>query len=343
MLLPKSHGRLAWQQRRICEQLLDAWGSALMCPPAAHLRPIPTRAAKLSMSGQCQVIQFLMSYEYQQGLAKGLSAQESMLACSVCLPVFQTHTLAQSHSHGHACFHLGNRTLWLSCHFCVNPAPTPKPHALRLRWSAGELDQTMADAGDSADVMQKLYAEMPLEKRFPSLSGHLLVEKIFEWYQRGQTTDVPWFVDGAKAVVRGTDNFRNQSVTDARLLQSVLEKGIVPGVRGEPWLVLPQGGSGPREAITYGGLSNAFYKALELQPDNPQVHATLKAGLRSCRLLDARIPVSVRKFLKDYHNRFHSGSSYSFVELLTDVVETIEPAWEAQMFRFRPAQRFQRP
>ena len=36
-------------------------------------------------------------------------------------------------------------------------------------------------------------------------------------------------------------------------------------------------------------------------------------------------------FLKDSHNAFHAGCAHSFVEALSDIVFTIEPAWKVHM------------
>ena len=80
--------------------------------------------------------------------------------------------------------------------------------------------------------------------------------------------DVPWYKeDGVtRNIVRHRINNRNQTTTRRAYVKSILEQGIVLGVRGEPWLVAPKSGFGgfqpnspdPFEALTFGHLPGPY-------------------------------------------------------------------------------------
>ena len=55
--------------------------------------------------------------------------------------------------------------------------------------------------------------------------------------------------------------------------------------------------------------------SLDEDYENPNLRLTLSKGLE-CRVLHSRAPPAVLKYLVHLHNRFHQGSSTSFVDLL---------------------------
>ena len=120
---------------------------------------------------------------------------------------------------------------------------------------------------------------------------------------------------------RHTWNNRIQSGVKESYKQSCRLRGIVEGVRGEAWLcepcLDPKTGerSGPYEALSFASLVESFYSVLEEDPQNPNLLCTLGKGLE-CRVIHHRIPPAVAKYLVHLHNRFHQGSSTSFVELM---------------------------
>ena len=177
--------------------------------------------------------------------------------------------------------------------------------------------------------MNQLYGKMRIEDRFPDEDGALRLQRIFKIYQVGELEDVKWFQeDGSKAIISHPINSRRHTVVDNAYTQSILTRGIVEGVRGEPWLAYSRGQNLPMLAISWGSLSRSFYHAVEIASSNPFVLSALAAGLRGCRRLHERTPEDVIAWLRDYHNQFHGGASYSFAELLTDITE-IEEGWVA--------------
>eukprot|EP00975_Prorocentrum_lima_P055801 11698951-Prorocentrum_lima.AAC.1 len=49
----------------------------------------------------------------------------------------------------------------------------------------------------------------------------------------------------------------------------------------------------PLLLITWGTLGRAFYEAVRRYPDNPNVKASLEAGLRYICIVDGRVPKDV--------------------------------------------------
>jgi hypothetical protein len=94
--------------------------------------------------------------------------------------------------------------------------------------------------------------------------------------------------------------------------------GIIDGVRGVPWCV--KGKDGLFYLMSFATLSTAVYKAFEKDCLNQNVRRTIRAGLLNAVLFSERMPEDVCRFLRDLHNRFHDGSSTSFMEVLNMIV-----------------------
>ena len=129
------------------------------------------------------------------------------------------------------------------------------------------------------------------------------------------------YVGTPKNIMRHPLNNRVQNGVKECYKQSCRLRGIVEGVRGEAWLcepgVDPKTGdrSGPYTALSFASLVESFFSALEDDPSNPNLQCTLHRGLE-CRIIHHRVPPSVAKYFIHLHNRFHSGSSTSFCELV---------------------------
>ncbi|CAK9053779.1 unnamed protein product, partial [Durusdinium trenchii] len=72
----------------------------------------------------------------------------------------------------------------------------------------------------------------------------------------------------------------------AAYVTSCKQRGIVEGVRGEPWLVMPAPDSlgekkGPYLALSFGSLTESFYTALLEEPNNENLKLSLTRGLES--------------------------------------------------------------
>ena len=123
-------------------------------------------------------------------------------------------------------------------------------------------------------------------------------------------------------------NFRHQDQVERKYTNSLRRFGNVPGVRGEPWFQVSQGGGAPYKAITYSTLSRSMYRAVEEDPANPLIIASIERGLPNCILFDENMPDDCVGWLRDWHNSFHEGSSVSFLELLK-LVKDAHADWVA--------------
>ena len=127
---------------------------------------------------------------------------------------------------------------------------------------------------------------------------------------------------------RSMRNGRQQDGVRAEYVKSTKMRGIVENVRGEAWMQqrssdLVNGTDSKCAsffALSFASLTEAFYTALVDDPTNENLLLTLSRGLE-CRISHAKTPPSICRYLVNLHNRFHCGSSTSFVELLSLVPE----------------------
>ena len=82
----------------------------------------------------------------------------------------------------------------------------------------------------------------------------------------------------------------------------------------------------PRGLLTFGTLTEAFYRAHARAPENKMVQHTLEKGLTCSVVLNRRTPLHILWWLRGYHNKFHGGSEESFIQLLQKV-PLIESQW----------------
>ena len=204
---------------------------------------------------------------------------------------------------------------------------------------------------DKIDVLSLLYKDgYTMAQRFGGMTGLTLLHAIFKRYQVNEdgesvepnaqgvmeVAQLPWFersADNAPLpfITRHPDNVRGMASNDAALDDSVGQQGVMWSMRGECWAIHVQ--RPPYLAISAGSLTASFYRVHAKSKGSAESQVmidTLRAGL-PCRLFHNRTPLEVRMFLKDYHNAFHAGCAHSFVEALSDIVFTIEPAWKVHM------------
>ena len=92
---------------------------------------------------------------------------------------------------------------------------------------------------DASQAVTALYGDgVPLNLRFPDVSGAVLVDQIFSAYQVGENITIPWFdQNGRPNIQRHPLNMRKQDSVLERYVASILQKGIFTGVRSEAWMV----------------------------------------------------------------------------------------------------------
>ena len=128
------------------------------------------------------------------------------------------------------------------------------------------------------------------------------------------------FATRKKNIQRHELNNRYQSGVKAAYKASLRMRGIVEGVRGEAWFLQPQlSPTGEKltgyQALSFASLTESFYAALVEDPSNVNLKMSLSKGLE-CRILNAKMPAAIIRFLVNLNNRFHNGSGTSFIELM---------------------------
>ena len=201
----------------------------------------------------------------------------------------------------------------------------------RMALSKAEPRESL-DVGETEDALtDRIYGPRNnIHERFPGLTGLRLLNKVNSWYRvPPKNRHVKLFSeDGARLFEMQSDNIRDQKVVEDDYVRSVLTKGNVSGVRGQPWAVLSEGEQPPFNLISYGTLARAIYRAAQAEPDNPNVLATLEQGLENLQVYSSKTPIDVIRWLRDFHNEFHGGSGFTVLELLK-LVEKIEAQWKA--------------
>ena len=126
-----------------------------------------------------------------------------------------------------------------------------------------------------------------------------------------------WFFDHTdrRLLFRHQLNGRQQdAIVDSYAKSIIMEQGLVSGVRGAAWTI--EQADGTFKLITFGTLSSAVYQLIETgHREHPMVQHALATGIVGSVVLHSKTPIDVIAWLRDYHNTFHCGSSYSFVEL----------------------------
>ena len=171
-----------------------------------------------------------------------------------------------------------------------------------------------------------------------------LCQLIFQVYCKDRPLHretVPWFTQDPKDpmfqmrnIEKDRTNERANLQVQKKMVQSILKHGLNFGCRGEAWLVEPDTVGGPFTALSFGTLASAFYDAVsslsgDELADNKGVQLALTTGLPRCAILSNKTPDSVRRWLRDWNNRFHQRDSTTLTDIF-DFVEEADLAWQAQ-------------
>ena len=104
----------------------------------------------------------------------------------------------------------------------------------------------------------------------------------------------------------------------------------ISSAQGRAWMVFGSNNSLPVHAITFNHRSEAVYRALEREPENPYIKKLMQTGLESVRMLKAETPESVRRVLCSMHNQYHEGTGETWFSLL-DRAEELMVEWDAKI------------
>eukprot|EP00969_Alexandrium_andersonii_P259015 11452528-Alexandrium_andersonii.AAC.1 len=185
--------------------------------------------------------------------------------------------------------------------------------------SVGSDSQSLnTDSSSGGDPLDAMFRPMPsIQKRYPGLEGKVLLDKIVRTYGVHNDITLPFFDKHEhRALFRHPRNQRLQTLVETNYKNSILDKGIMQGVRGTAWCTYSKGRTLPYLMVTYGTLSSAFYRAHTEQPYNANVVSTLNSGIAHAIVFHEDTPDDVLDFLKEEHNSYHTGAHTSFLETL---------------------------
>ncbi|CAE7946238.1 unnamed protein product, partial [Symbiodinium sp. KB8] len=197
---------------------------------------------------------------------------------------------------------------------------------------SGTGDMKAASAAAGGETRGEVQSQLPDE--FKDLKGQLLVEAVFSKWGSGTST-VPWLNEAGERNIRPDEVNRPimESLCEA-YVDRILESGLnvdCSGHGGSWWAGRAWMVYGPSQfpvtAITYGHRSEAMYRALQREPDNPYVKKALATGLESVRMLSNTVPVEVKAALCQMHNTYHEGAGETWLALL-DRAEDLMNEWD---------------
>eukprot|EP00973_Karenia_brevis_P015222 2081785-Karenia_brevis.AAC.1 len=119
---------------------------------------------------------------------------------------------------------------------------------------------------------------------------------------------------------------RRQQIQLKKYVASVFRMGITTGVRGSAWAVVDPVKPGCYLLLSWGTLAEATYEAIKIDPYNKKLIAAVRKGIPGSTVLKG-VPDEIARFLKSFHNAFHSGSSDTMVEFLEDTERHYAAVW----------------
>lgn len=103
---------------------------------------------------------------------------------------------------------------------------------------------------------------------------------------------------------------------------SVLNGGLIEGVRGQAWAIPDSSSQAPGNErwflISHATLTEAIYLAQQREPSNRFVIKSLEMGIQA-KVFHPNCPKDVCAYLRDLHNLFHKGASITHLEMVERV------------------------
>ena len=175
-----------------------------------------------------------------------------------------------------------------------------------------------------------------INQRYPGVNGKLLRDQVDSDFVIESNRTLRFLDSNGKPLLRAHDlNERNQGVVIEEYVAGILEHGLIADVRSKP-ICIPsksqyddaqnEGNFQSFMLVGHWQLCSAIYEAHRREPDNKQVIATIRDGLKGALVLKKHTPEDVIIYYRDQANMFHKGSGISFVQLLRDVPNA-EAAW----------------
>ena len=179
-----------------------------------------------------------------------------------------------------------------------------------------------------------------VRERFPGLGEAEILDLIMNPrlapYVIKKGANIKFYNNGRKNVLPHPDNQRGHLQMIAQFVCTIRTHSLVSGVRGQCWVQssAPEDMSigddfGPVYTITWGTLSAAVFEAEKRYGTEKNVIAAINKGTENCIVCHHNLPKDIVEFLRDFHNKWHSGAATTFVQHLMNI-----PEIDAQLHRW---------
>ena len=177
-----------------------------------------------------------------------------------------------------------------------------------------------------------LYSEdVPNDVRFSGVNGQERLDMCFAMYEKTwqdvlralqlppDLNSIPWHHphDGRRLIVRHPLNQRQNESHLQNLVESIRERNVCYGLRGECWNQISVDCS-LLWTLAWGTLTDAIYVALERYPHEETIVKLKNDGLKKCRVFDSKLPTSVALWMKAFHNEFGASHQVSALDWLDE-------------------------
>ena len=167
--------------------------------------------------------------------------------------------------------------------------------------------------------------QVSIQTRYPNLEGKELQTRLFrDWLLLMDDTRLPFLdVHGRETLSRHPLNREYYETLKESYVTSIMETGLMEGVRGQAWAVPVPNEKERWFLIAHATLVEAVYAAYKRDPQNRYVQATMTDGVVA-KVFRPDTPHDVLLYLRHLHNFYHKGASTTHLEIL----ETIGPVME---------------
>ncbi len=207
---------------------------------------------------------------------------------------------------------------------------------------------------EKADGDESFLSDMvSIKQRYPNLKGLLLYKKVVEHWQMPGVTRInfydkldPTSATKHKLLHRHPVNLnRGQDGTLQQYKSGVLKYGVLPHCRGCA-IAVPRPTSNVDTQhefqsywlVGHTTLTESVYMAVDEEPSNEQVVASIEQGLPDPLVLSPRTPKDVLLWIKDEHNRWHVGAGMTVLEYMENSQDA-SSGWLAELNRMQKKSR----
>ena len=150
--------------------------------------------------------------------------------------------------------------------------------------------------------------QVSIQTRYPNLEGKELQTRLFrDWLLLMDDTRLPFLdVHGRETLSRHPLNRESYETLKESYVTSIMETGLMEGVRGQAWAVPVPNEKERWFLIAHATLVEAVYAAYKRDPQNRYVQATMTDGVVA-KVFRTDTPHDVLLYLRRLHNFLSQG------------------------------------